>query len=485
MKAYKTLLFIVIVLFVLGIISSLFPKEGISFGDKQLYFPTIEDILTKESGHSTTASQRMKEMEESLRIKHYNDSIAHLDFLAYQDSLSFYTTFFEEHPSRIHLPDDNWNYFDELFEDFDNCKEQNEIIHILHYGDSQIEGDRITGYVRHKLQAKFGGNGPGLLPAIQPIPSSAVGQSASGNMERYIISGSHQNRISHNRYGALGQVGMMAGESSVFVSSRNWKETFDEVKEFQKIRLFVGRPSERFNANLIVSNKDVQNRAVTNNNSSLETLTWDLDSPIKKFTLKMFGSGEIYGIAVDGQYGISMSNIPFRGSSGTFFSSIDSTLMKAMLEELNAKLIILEFGGNMMPVVKSDKVVANYKEKMSNQIAYFRALCPDIKIIMIGPADMSTKVNGRLQTYPYLEETANALKEAALENGAAFWNMYEVMGGRNSMIDWVKNSPSLAASDYIHFTVRGAERIADMFYESLMIYYDYYNFDKSSKNKEQ
>jgi lysophospholipase L1-like esterase len=154
-----------------------------------------------------------------------------------------------------------------------------------------------------------------------------------------------------------------------------------------------------------------------------------------------------------------------------------------MLEDLNVKLIILEFGGNMMPSIKKEKNVADYKNRMIQQIFYFRDLYPESKILLIGPADMSTKKNGKLQTYPMLEATVQGMKEAALESGAAFWNMYEVMGGENSMISWVKNKPSLAAPDYIHFTPKGAERIAELFYESLIIYYGYYNFQKNHKQK--
>jgi hypothetical protein len=112
-------------------------------------------------------------------------------------------------------------------------------------------------------------------------------------------------------------------------------------------------------------------------------------------------------------------------------------------------------------------------------------LHPEARILLIGPADMSTKQGGKLQTYPLLEATVEGMREAALENGAAFWNMYEVMGGKNSMIGWVKTKPSLAAPDYIHFTSKGADRIAELFYESLMFYYDYYNFQRSHKQKIQ
>jgi lysophospholipase L1-like esterase len=478
MRASKTFFFILSVLLLLGIISLCFPKEGIDFGSGRLYFPTLEDILAERPGHSTTAAQRMKEMEESLQIKRRQDS-------AYYDSLAFYTHFFQHHPARIHLPDNDREFLKDLFERFDACRKQNEIIHILHYGDSQIEGDRITGYIRQKMQEKFGGEGPGLLPAVQPIPSFSVAQTASEHIERYIISGNLQNKLPSRRYGALGQVGMVADESFISVQVRNWKQTFENVRTFRKVRLFVGRPDAHFKADLIVPGRPVARQRVKDRKAPAGVLTWDLDEPAKKFTLKLHGSGEVYGMAVDGASGIAVDNIPFRGSSGTFFTAMDSTVLGAMLRELNTQLILLEFGGNMTPVLRNAKAIENYKQQMSRQIALLKRLCPGAKILLIGPADMSTKVNGKLQTYPRLAEMTEALKEAALQQHAAFWNMYEVMGGENSMVDWVKNTPPLAAPDYIHFSPKGAERIAGLFCESLFVYYDYYRFIKERKEEIQ
>ena len=39
-----------------------------------------------------------------------------------------------------------------------------DIIRILHFGDSQIEGDRISSVLREELQKIWGGSGTGFLP---------------------------------------------------------------------------------------------------------------------------------------------------------------------------------------------------------------------------------------------------------------------------------------------------------------------------------
>ena len=482
MKAYKTFLFILSVIFFLTTISFFFPEDGVALGSRQLYFPTIEDIASRENHNTTAASQRMREMEESLHMQRYQDSLHMVKEMAYQDSLSFYTTFFDTHDSRIYLPDSDYTFFDAFFQIMEDCGKEEEPVHILHYGDSQLEGDRITGRLRQRLQEKFGGNGAGLVPAVQPISSIAVGQSASEDIIRYIVSGSHINRAPHRRYGVLGQVGQMTGDGSITVNARNWKSTFENVKSFSRVRLFVGR-TDGFDVSIVNTKKAVSKEDKTDTDMPLQEFSWFFDEPIKGFTLNMRGSAEIYGISVEGKGGVALDNIPFRGSSGTFFTLIDSVVMASMFQRLNTKMIILEFGGNMMPVVSSQKVIADYKVKMSQQINYLRSLCPDALILLIGPADMSKTVNGQLQTYPFLGEMVEGLKEAALENGAAFWNLYEVMGGYNSMISWVKNNPPLAASDYIHLTARGADKIADMFYETIMIYYDYYRFQKVGKEE--
>jgi lysophospholipase L1-like esterase len=365
----------------------------------------------------------------------------------------------------------------------DNCVKNNEIIHILHYGDSQIEGDRITGLIRQKLQEKFGGNGPGLIPAIQPIPSASVGQTASENMERYMIAGNLVNEAGHNRYGILGQTASVQGTGKITAVTRNLKFTYENVKVFSKIRVFISRHSQDFSASLQIGDNNPITRLLSDDSSRPHTLTWELKKPIRKMELQFSGDAEISAIALDGNAGVAVDNIPLRGSSGTFFTGIDVGTFLPVLKELNVRLIILEFGGNSTPYIKSEKAIDEYTKNIAKQINHLKNIYPAAKILFIGPSDMSTMENGRLQTYPFLKEIIQGMKETVLENGAAFWDMFDVMGGENSMIEWVKNNPAWAASDYIHFTEKGADKIAKMFYESLMVYYNYNQFINNYKQE--
>jgi lysophospholipase L1-like esterase len=443
----------------------------------------LEEIMVREKSQSVT--DKMNALEEELQMKVYQDSLDNVRLLAYQDSVRFFEDFFESHPARIHLPDNDLNFFASLFEALDSTATKKPV-HILHYGDSQIESDRITGYIRQKFQEKFGGNGPGLLPIVQPIPSFTVEQNASGNLSRYIISGNLANKAGHNRYGAMGQMSELNGYGTLTIQPRKSKDAFENLQTFSKVRLFICNNSPEFEARLILSDKQEPIvKTIQEKSTSVKTLTWNLPSPVKKITLQLRGFAELTAISLDGKSGVNIDNIPLRGSSGTFFTEIDANSMIPALKELEVRFIMLEFGGNAIPAISGEKSVEHYKKTMAKQIAWFGKVYPNAKIMLIGPSDMSTKVKGRLQTYPLLPETIEGLKEAALENGAAFWNMYEVMGGENSMIEWVKEKPALASPDYIHFTVNGANKIADLLYKSLMIYYDYTAFVKRSTNNNQ
>ncbi len=45
MKPYKILIFILLVICALGLISLFFPKDGLRIGNKELHFPSMEEVL--------------------------------------------------------------------------------------------------------------------------------------------------------------------------------------------------------------------------------------------------------------------------------------------------------------------------------------------------------------------------------------------------------------------------------------------------------
>jgi len=87
-------------------------------------------------------------------------------------------------------------------------------------------------------------------------------------------------------------------------------------------------------------------------------------------------------------------------------------------------------------------------------------------------------------TYNNLPELVEAMKNVALLTGCGYWNMFDAMGGKNSMPSWVNAEPELARPDYVHFSNRGARLIANMFYNALIIEYNnFLNENLKPENK--
>lgn len=506
MKAYQTLLFLCSVLLLVVGLCLIFPEEGVTIGNGSynpirdddstswsltLRFPTLEQALTKSHTDKESAEEKLRKAEEEVKIQFERDSIAqeearmlaeHLaaeeaDSLTFQDTLKNYQKFFAESSARIYCADDDPSGLFDLFDQLDNCSKGKGAVHILHYGDSQIEQDRITAYVREELQKKFGGWGPGLVPAIQPIPSISVGQTSSDTIRRWLVDGSLEQRMNHDRYGVLGQMAEVKGYVKLGLAARNWKKTFAHVKKFSRVKFMVGNTGENFSVTLSYNGKDTT-QVITDANAYMTTLTWQLNEQINSFDLKVKGTGELYAISMESPTGVYVDNIPLRGSSGTYFTRINSSLMKSSMKELNVRLILLEFGGNATPHMYNGEFISKYRASLDRQIAFLKRSCPNAQILFIGPADMSVMRKGELQTYPLLPTVIDSLKDVSLQNKAMFWDMYEVMGGENSMIKWVEHDPAWAAPDYIHFTESGTKKIADVFVQSFMNYYDYYCFLK-------
>ena len=57
--------------------------------------------------------------------------------------------------------------------------------------------------------------------------------------------------------------------------------------------------------------------------------------------------------------------------------------------------------------------------------------------------------------------------QLAIENGFAFYNQFESMGGTNSIVKWANETPPLANKDYVHPNGKGADILAE---KSTMLY---------------
>lgn len=459
MKAYKILIFIFSVIAALAVLCVVFPKDGIQVGPWHWEFPSLTEVL--ESGEQ---EQQPEESPEELLARRLRETRVKEE--------NGYLQFLKNDPTRIHFPADNLEAWDAFFAALDSAG--NRHLRILHYGDSQLEGDRMTATLRRYLQQKFGGTGVGLVPLHQTVGAFTIGQSISPVPARHLAYGPAELRGNNSKYGVMAQVAHLnGGTTNASFFPRAPKDTLDSHRYFTRLTVVAGNNSSAITAHCAGQSRTLPPTSGTGR------LRFTLPDSTTKASLSLSGSGDIYGVMLDSETGVAVDNIPMRGCSGTMFTNINAAQLADFYRNENVRLIILQYGGNSVPYLNGEKSIATYAEQIARQIKHIRTQAPQAAVLFIGPSDMSTRIKGKMQTYPCLPQVVAALKKAAHSEGAAYWDMYEVMGGQNSMAAWVKAQPPLAGNDHIHFTRLGAERVGELLSRSLLNTYEYYKWRKA------
>ena len=476
MSVRKILLFIWSCLLLLALLALVFPQDAISLGKTKLRFPDLQTFLSPSTADDAQVAapspeEQLAKMAKALEMKQLS---------ALADSLDFYQQLFASASASIQFPRNDASLFDAFFSAMEQAQSEGKVVRVLHYGDSQIEQDRITSSLRGNWQSRFGGSGCGLVPAIQMVQTPYLKQEYNGDLQRYLVFGLPSDRVEHKQYGPMAQFARVEDSARVILMPRHYRQP-PFRNEATQIRVLVGNYQPGFRA-VLHANGRYLTQTLPDSSAALQVLTWQLDEPLSVVDLSFWGSADIQAIALDARAGVAVDNIPMRGCSGTIFTSIHRASLREAYDLLQPRLIILEFGGNRMPSIRSQSDIDVYMRYLAAQIRYLKKLLPQAVMLFIGPADMARSVEGQVQTYPYLEEMIDALRTLCMENQVAFWDMYRVMGGRNTIIEWTKTQPPLAATDYIHFSRQGADRIAALLNRSFDLCYDYYCFRRRHIN---
>eukprot|EP01034_Spumella_vulgaris_P018498 gene18498-23634_t len=124
---------------VLAGIMFLFPKDGIRINDSlTLRFISPEEMFSK--------GVEYKDVEFAKNIK--RDSLFIRDSLSLADSLALFSADPDD-SSRIQYPSHDKKILNPFFAQLDSLQDgkSKKSVRVIHYGDSQIEGDRISGYL--------------------------------------------------------------------------------------------------------------------------------------------------------------------------------------------------------------------------------------------------------------------------------------------------------------------------------------------------
>lgn len=432
MKPYKVLIFIVCCFASLAALCVVLPGR-IAVGDKELRWPTLAEVFeTEESVKSLESLETLETTEpQDTAISTGQDTIApkpkpvipKVPVDSVTDSRMFLAAFYA------------------------SLTESNErVVRVLHYGDSQIEEDRMSQQIREKLQALYGGQGCGLMPLAQTIPNKTVRQQLRMNgrfiqpaqgPRRYLVYGPKRDQRQDGMYGVMGQVTMMNDSL---------------VKGSEEVTA-VCTP--------LIPTAQYTRWKVFADTSIHYTFAGD--------TVFLSGRGAVYGLSQESDRGVIVDNIPMRGCLGLVFTKMDETQLSSFYRDQHVKLIIMQFGGNAIPFNENPGTISGIVKGLREQVQYVQSCAPEASILFIGPSDMLTQEEGEWISYPMVPYMDRLLRKMALEENIAYFSLFRWMGGAGSMKRW--QEIGLAGSDGVHFTRAGARKagnaVADWIIEGI------------------
>ncbi len=473
LRPWHVLVFTAGVLILLLPISILIPKGGLFLAGANFRFLTSEELLhpakqIKKDISKIVSKVDTTSIEIDPLLKHRNGSDGSMGAPSGgQLSTDAETELFMTETGRTSLH----NFFEKL----EKVAEGKKKLHVLHYGDSQIEGDRMTAYIRQRIQNQFGGNGPGLIPALNVYNTFTFKQSYSPNFVRYTCFGGA--KLKSRKYGAMGSAARFTQEiDSALMESKTtveeaWIEiepgrsSYSRAREYNNVKMYYNSCVKPCLLKVYQNGTLIhEDSLVTDGKAHSVDLSFPSTPGKLKYVFSAVVSPTISGFSMEGDFGVQVSNIGMRGSSGTIFGSMDQALLSKMYSELGTELFIMQFGGNSVPSFKDSSSVRAYARYFKGQLNTIKKLRPTAAIVVIGPSDMSRPENGVFVTYPLLPYCVEQMKKVTTEAGAVYWDLFAAMGGLNSMPSWVEQG--LAGSDYIHFSNKGASIASQLFFNA-------------------
>jgi alginate O-acetyltransferase complex protein AlgI len=339
-------------------------------------------------------------------------------------------------------------------------------VRVMYYGDSQIEGDRITSYLRKALREEHGGTGPGLLLPLMPVMyTKTVWIRSSSNWKKYNYLSFKSGEISHRdlgpfmaicRYLPEGEKASVPEKAFIRIRSSNIADSASS--QYDSLRIFYGNTTEQVKIVVKADDKTIFSDSLRIGSGFNET-GCSLGRG-KNISIEFEGmvSPDIYGISIESKKGVIVDNIPQRGSAGLEFTMVSRKNLEDVYSRLKPDLFILHYGLNIVKNVRND--YSYFQKGLERQLLLLKEVSPSTPILVLSVTDMAESRGDSIRSFRNIPAIIDAQIHATSDAGASFWNSYKSMGGESSIIKWAEKNPPLAQKDYVHLTYRGADTLS-------------------------
>jgi len=142
------------------------------------------------------------------------------------------------------------------------------------------------------------------------------------------------------------------------------------------------------------------------------------------------------------------------------------------LQAVSPDLVIFGLGINDSSCSPQKFDPEHFKDNYRRMISLVHRVSPDCAIIFITNNDSYRYVRRGMTHNDNGEAVRQAMYELAGECGAAVWDLFDIMGGNNSVLEW--KEAGLIRKDKLHFTKDGYVLLGDLLYNSIVRNYRQY-----------
>lgn len=349
-------------------------------------------------------------------------------------------------------------------------------VRIAYFGDSMNDGDLIVQDIRQAFQDNYGGQGVGFVAITSLSAGARYSVSHQFSKDWQTKSFVTAKKGSNTKYGISGQV--FFGNDSTKTKSYWVKYKAQGLKHCTQLNnpiLYYGKSANN-EATITIETSDGEKEVKTlNTNKLLNKLSLAEGNPKSlKLEFHNIDSIPIYGVSFENQSGVHIDNFSLRGNSGLPLSMFSPSLMNAFDASIDYDLIVLQYGANVLSYTVES--YGWYEKGMTRVVNNLKKCFPNADILIISTADKATKIEEELASDPAVELLLNAQRRYSQKTGAGFINLYNLMGGNGSMIEWVDNE--LAGKDYTHFNSAGSRKVAKLIYNEIIKGYKLFKENK-------
>lgn len=328
---------------------------------------------------------------------------------------------------------------------------------IAFYGDSFIEGDILTSSLRDTLQQVFGGRGVGYVPMTSEVAKFRTTiKHTFENWQTYSIISEYDEE----------PVFGIGGQSAVPLEDNVVSYSPAYGASLSKLSVFYSSQAKRKLTYVIRDTLSIDTTLLSSEGVKQINLT-NLNSKSIDISVAPPDSIQLFGVSIEGNAGLYVDNLAMRGNSGIALSRIQSSVMRDFYRLRPYQLVILQFGLNVVSENDSTDYIG-YVQSMTRVVSKFKEAFKGCSILIVSVSDRSNNQGGTFKTIPGILAMRQAQRLIAKRSGVAFWDLFEAMGGENSMPKFVNAKPSMAGKDYTHLNFRGGKYVAKRLADALL-----------------